>query len=232
MRNHRFVVGLSLVTFALLTISPTGQAGGLINNLPEDGSWVLFKIKSELDLSGNLQSFDREMKLSSVGKQEVDGMPGRWIEISTEISGRKVIGKLLIAEKYLKGDQNPFQHISKAFARGPDGEAVDFSDARLRQFMIFALAVPHFEKPEKKEKEKIKTELGEFECERQKGETELDGPMDVKVKMAGDIWTHDKVPFGLVKAKIKGDLGFGSVDTELEVTKSGKDAKSELPDAK
>jgi hypothetical protein len=102
----------------------------------------------------------------------------------------------------------------------------------LRRIIIFALGVPHFDKPEKKEKEKIKTRLGEYDCEHQKGESEVDGPMDLKMKFAGELWTNDKVPFGLVKAKVKGDLGVGMIETEMEAIQSGKDAKSELPEAK
>ncbi len=232
MLHRKFVGAIVCAVLALVAIPTTGHAGGLINSLPADGSWVVFKAKSELDLQGNLQSFERELKIASVGKQEVEGEPGRWIELSTEFLGRKVLAKLLIAEKYLKAEQNPFDHVAKAWARGPEGEVIELTDARLRQILIFALGVPNFEKPEKKEKEKIKTQLGEFECEHLKGESEADGPMDQKIKFAGEIWTNDKVPFGLVKAKVKGDLGIGSIETEMEAIQSGKDAKSELPDAK
>lgn len=232
MPNHTIRGVVFCAVFALVALPTASQAEGLINSLPEDGSWVVFKAKSELDLQGNLQSFDRELKMASVGKQEVDGEPGRWIELSTEFFGRKVLAKLLIAEKYLKADQNPFEHISKAWTRGQEGEVVEIPESGLRRIIIFALGVPTFEKPEKKEKEKIKTQLGEYDCDHFKGEVEVDGPMDNKLKMGGELWTNAKVPFGLVKAKIKGDLGVGSIETEMEAIQSGKDAKSELPDAK
>ncbi len=209
------------------------RAGGIIQSLPADGSWIVFKAKSEFDFNGNLQSFDRELKVASVGKQDVNGEPGRWIELTTEFAGRPVVAKLLIAEKYLKADQNPFEHVSKAWARGREGEVIELKDDRLRQIMIFALGVPNFDKPEKKGKEKIKTELGEFECERLAGTAELVGPMETKVSFTGELWTQEKVPFGLLKAKVKGDLGgIGSIETELSAIKSGTDAKSELPDSK
>ena len=232
MLQRKLLLPTVLITLSLLAITTSGRANGLINSLPDDGSWVILKAKSELDLQGNLQTFDRELKISSVGKQEVEGRPARLIELSTELFGQKVQAKLLIEEKYLKGDQDPFEHVVKAWARGPDGNVAEIPDERLRRFMIFALGVPHFNKPEKKEKEKIKTDLGEFECQHLKGEAEADGPMDQKIKFNGEIWTNDKVPFGLVKAKIKSDIGVGSIETEMEAIKSGKDAKSELPDAK
>jgi hypothetical protein len=208
------------------------HAGGLIHNLPVDGSYVVFKAKSEFDLMGNLQSFERELRLASVGQQAIEDEPGRWIEISTEFVGRAVLAKLLIAEKYLKADQNPFEHVAKAYGRAPDGEVRELSDSRLRQIILFALSVPHFDKPEKKEKESLKTALGEFECVHQTGQVEIEGIQDAKAKFEGEFWTSEKVPFGLVKAKVKGDLGIGTVETELEVLKSGTDAKTELPDAK
>jgi hypothetical protein len=208
------------------------QAGGLINNLPPDGSYVVFRAKSEVDLMGNLQTFDREIKLASVGKQMVGDEPARWIELSTEFVGRPVFAKLLIPERYLKSDQNPFEHIAKAIARGMDGEVVELPKERLRQIMTIVLPISYFDKLEKKDNAKIRTELGEYDCDVMKGETELDGPMGNKVKIAGDIWVNNKVPFGLIKAKVKGDLPFGKIETELEVIKSGTEAKSELPDAK
>jgi hypothetical protein len=230
MLHHRFVAAVVCAALALVAIPATSHAGGLINSLPADGSWVVFKARSELDLQGNLQSFDRELKIASVGKQEVEGEPGRWIELSTEFFGRKVLAKLLIAEKYLNADQNPFDHIAKAWGREGDN-VMEIPENRLRQFFILALGVPNFEKPEKKENEKIKTQLGEYECEHLKGESEVDGPMDQKIKFGGELWINDKVPFGLVKAKVKGDIGVGSIETEMEAIQSGKDAKSELPDA-
>ena len=231
MLYRKFLLPAVLITLSLLAITTSGRANGLINNLPDDGSFVIFKAKSELDLQGNLQTFERELKIASVGKQEVEGKPARWIELATEFAGQKVMAKLLIEEKYLKGDQDPFEHIVKAWGL-EGGQVVELPENRLRRFMIFALGVPHFDKPEKKEKEKIKTDLGEFECQHLKGETEADGPMDQKIKFNGELWTNDKVPFGLVKAKIKSDIGVGSIETEMEAIKSGKDAKSELPDAK
>jgi hypothetical protein len=209
------------------------NAGGLINNLPADGSYVVFRAKSELDFMGNLQSFDREIKLASVGKQMIEDEPARWIELSTEFVGRPVFAKLLIPEKYLRdADQNPFEHIAKAIARGMDGEVIELPKERLRQIMTFVLPISHFDKLEKKDKAKIRTELGEYDCDTMQGETELDGPMGNKVKITGDLWVNNKVPFGLVKAKVKGDLAIGKIETELELIKSGTGAKSELPEAK
>jgi hypothetical protein len=207
-------------------------AGGLINNLPPDGSYVVFRAKSEVDLMGNLQNIDREIKLASVGKEMVENEPARWIELSTEFVGRPVFAKLLIPERYLKGDQNPFEHVAKAFARGMDGQVVELPKDRLRQIMTVVLPISYFDKLEKKDKAKIRTELGEYDCDVMQGESELDGPMGNKVKIAGDLWINNKVPFGLIKAKVKGDLAFAKIETELEVIKSGTDAKSELPDAK
>lgn len=227
---RRFCV--ALVAVICTAVCSSGFAGGLINNLPADGAYVVFRAKSEVDFQGNLQTFDRELKLASVGKESVENEPGRWIELSTEFAGRRVFAKLLIPEKYLTSDQNPFDHVAKAIARGPDGEVVDLPKERLRQIMTFALPITYFDKLEKKDKAKVRTEVGEYDCEVMQGQSELDGPMDTKVKVVGDIWLNEKVPFGLVKAKVKGELPFGNIETELELIKSGKDAKSELNDAK
>src|SRR5262245_19177708 len=156
---------LALVGVICTAICSSGFAGGLINNLPADGAYVVFRAKSEVDFQGNLQSFDRELKMASVGKESVENEPGRWIELSTEFAGRRVFAKLLIAERYLKNDQNPFDHVAKAIARDPDGNVIDLPKDRLRQIMTFALPITYFDKLEKKEKAKVRTELGEYECD-------------------------------------------------------------------
>ena len=232
MRKHRFSFAVISAILSFLAVPLTSHAGGLIHNLPPDGTWVLYRAKTELDLQGNLQSFDRELKMCSVGKEEVNGEPARWIELSTEIAGARVIAKLLILEKYLKADQNPYEHLVRAWIRGRDGEVRELTESRLRQILIFAVTVPHFDKPEKREKQHVKTGLGEYECEHVTGVHEMEGFQNNKVKLEGDLWTHEKVPFGLVRAKVKGDIGVGVIETELEVIKSGTDAKTELPDAK
>jgi hypothetical protein len=232
MPKHKCAV-LVLVSAATICLSRSAvEAGGLIQNLPADGSWVVFRAKSDIDLQGNLQSFERELKVASVGKATVEDEPARWIELSTEIGGRRVLAKLLIAEKYLRADENPFDHIVKAWSRGPEGEVRELAENRLRQLLLFAATVPNFDKPEKKQKERIKTELGEFECDRLKGQTELEALQGNKIKVEGDLWIHEKIPFGLVKAEIKGDLGVGTIETHLEAVRSGTDATTELPDAK
>lgn len=230
--RHRTWTALGFTLLALFATASIARAGGIIQSLPADGSYVVFKAKSEIDFQGNLQTFERELKIASVGKGEVDGQPARWIEISTELLGRAVVGKLLIAEKYLKADENPFEHVSKAYGKGPDGAVQELPAGQLKQIMILAVGVPNFDKPKKGDKQKIKTPLGEYECQRQTGEGEADGFQNSKMKYEGELWTHDKVPFGLVKAKIKADIGIGTIETQLEAAKSGTDAKSELPDTK
>src|SRR5262249_5457438 len=93
MRPTQLRLGTILAVVSLLAVPDAGQAGGLIQQLPADGSWVAFRAKSEFDLQGNLQTIDRELKLASVGKTEVAGEPARWIELSTELGGRRVVAK-------------------------------------------------------------------------------------------------------------------------------------------
>ncbi|MBI3467446.1 MAG: hypothetical protein HY000_30930, partial [Planctomycetes bacterium] len=160
MRKHRFNFAFIPAVLSFLVMPLSSHAGGLIHNLPPDGTWVLYRAKTELDFQGNLQSFDRELKMCSVGKEEVNGEPARLIELSTELSGTRIIVKLLILEKYLKADQNPYEHLVRAWIRGRDGEVRELTGSRLRQILIFAGTVPHFDKPEKKEKQHVKTGHG------------------------------------------------------------------------
>ena len=231
-RFSKSLFAAPVAVVAVLALCVPTQAGGLIQQVPPDGSWVILKVDSELDIGGNLQSATRELKVSSVGKQEVDGEPARWIELSTEVGGRKMVAKLLIEEKYLKADQDSFEHVAKGWARGRDGMLAELPKERLRGLVVFAVGVPHFDKLAKKGKEKIQTELGEYECEHATGQVEREGFQGNKAKFDGELWTCDKVPFGLVKAKVKVDFTKGSIESELTAVRSGSDAKSELPDAK
>lgn len=228
--NQAVAVGLAVV--GILGVRPAAQAGGLVQHLPPDGSWVALSIESEQDFGGNLQSSTREVKIASVGSEKVDGQPARWIEMSTEFGGRKMLAKMLIAEKFLTADQDSFSHVAKAWALGRDGKVVELPKERLRGILVFGAGVPHFEKLAKKGKEAVTTELGEFQCERAAGQAEQDGPQGSKAKFDGELWTNEKVPFGLVKAKIKLDLGKINFANELTAVRSGSGAKSELPDAK
>ena len=55
MRKHRFSFAVIAAILSFLVMQPCSHAGGLIHNLPPDGSWVLYRAKTELDFQGNLQ---------------------------------------------------------------------------------------------------------------------------------------------------------------------------------
>ena len=101
-------------------VETSAHAEGLFYQLPKDGSWAEYTIDgvgtnpddTEVTLRGTV-------KMSSVGKVQVEGKPCRWIELRTE--GKRNDDKftdtvkLLIPEKHLAKGQDPLGHVIKAW---------------------------------------------------------------------------------------------------------------------
>ena len=109
---------LTLPTLAVTgMLTHTALAGGLIEQLPADGSWVRFDmIPSHSHFGGKPAPEPEFLTISSVGVVTVDGAKCRWIELKIvpkahEDSPRFV--KYLVPEKYLTAKENPMCHVLK-----------------------------------------------------------------------------------------------------------------------
>lgn len=215
-----------LVAIALLLWSAgRAEAAGLINSLPKDGSSVTLKISAEFERDGEARSFERTMKLSSVGTGQVGGEAARWIEISTRFRDQQIIAKLLIPEKYLKGDDDPFEHVDRGYIRRGD-EQQEYDSDNARGLRILR-SVPHLSNVKKGEKETIKVPLGEFECQQQSGTAEATFG-DNTVTYEATLWTSEKVPFGLARATVNATFDSGSFKSTIEAVEASENAESEL----
>jgi hypothetical protein len=81
------------------------------------------------------------------------------------------------------------------------------------------------------EKKRIKTKLGGLDCE---GIKALDPNGNMKCNR--EIRLHKKAPFGVVSLELQVEIPVkeetASIVTTFKLSKTGKDAKSELPDSK
>src|SRR5262249_44649659 len=111
------------------------RADGIIQDLPEDGSWVEFAMKGEgVDLMGKIAvTVEGMLTIRSVGRETIDGEAGRWIEVGTAASfqrgGQKEkqteIRKMLIPERRLVSGENPLAHLRKGKRKRDDDQPTE-----------------------------------------------------------------------------------------------------------
>jgi len=246
MRN--FLTTLLLISFALTT--QTAFADGLLYQLPEDGAFVVYDLEIEvregfgkIKGKGKLKNIRNHigkgtLKIASVGSVTENGEKCRWIELKMilEMQGQKsvTISKILVPEKYLKEGENAFGKKIRGWVQ-PKSSDVKVMDKEFSGLVTLILCGPLNE--EKKLKSKtVDSKLGKLKCERVSGYK--------KFKVQGVEWKarlitsrHKKVPFGVVSSDIvmeTEETAQIGVDLKWTLTlkEIGKNAKSELPDAK
>jgi hypothetical protein len=187
----------------------------------------------------------------SVGKESVDSLPCRWIEIDSEMKFKRErarpgaegaegedfteVQKLLIPETFLTADADPRQHVRKAYIKDSAGKlrVLDLAgaDARMLESLDEIFHSP-LKAPKKLEPIEIEIKQKTFKCEGFKAEV-LQGNSNFAVETR----YHDAAPFGVVtyqyvKTRLRGGTPAGSRSMSWRLVDFGNDAKSELPDAK
>lgn len=215
------------------------HAEGLIYRIPKDGTWVEFTMDGMATSSDDSEvTLVGKLRLSSVGKVEVDGQPCRWIEFRTDgiRNDEKFTDtiKLLIPEKNLTKGQDPLKHIIKAWskhshtaggARAVEVTGVGKENLRNRTFQL--LHGP-YDNPQKLEKTLVESKLGKQECEGIKATETWGG-----IKYTCEIRLHDKAPFGVVTHQSVFELmEKGAMTTKFTLSDFGTNAVSDLPDSK
>jgi hypothetical protein len=228
MRNLFSLVAVSL---AFLGSSSLANAGGLIQQLPKDGTSATFDMKMVargMEGTGTLT-------VSSVGKVEEDGKPCRWIEIEMAMKigelERTVIAKILIPEAELKAGKKPFDNRVRGWInmRG-DVKALEQKDfGPLPAF--FAGPLDNSKKLDAAEVES--KALGKLKCEGVSGSVTYEDRRKNEVSIETRL--HKSAPFGVVSSSfdLKSERnGVLSAEVEMKLTLKtvGKDAKSKLPD--
>ena len=102
MRHRSTLFSCLLICF--LGHSAISRAGGLISQFPKDGAWVRYTVVGTFPDKQALPP--GTLSISSVGKQELEGIPCRWLEFKMTFTEVKVehtfVLTMLIAEKELK----------------------------------------------------------------------------------------------------------------------------------
>jgi hypothetical protein len=220
---------------------------GLIYQLPPDGHWASFKVDGRgKTADGSDVTMQGTLKLSSVGKVDMNGESYRWIELELNVkhNGSAVYSadKLLIPEKHLVSGGSPLEHVARywkkptikstAKERNLNGEGVKYALALLSPYLHGP-----FDDVQRSSAIKIETALGELECPGLSARDTIELPGGVIMKKRYWIRGHRRAPFGVVawaeEEIIERNKEHSSSMTRKLILESlGTDAVSVMPDAR
>ena len=225
---------------ALLAVVPSATADGLITQLPDDGSWAEFELKLTLTENGEQRERSAYLRLSSVGQVEHQGTKCRWVELQIsriEPPQPDEVTKILVPEESLKSGKVTAASLIRGWRKPGDEEAteLDKDQPRVKIGPLALLLSGSFSNSQKLEKDDVKVEgLGLLACDKTTGKHDL--PIERNENLPADItvWRHAKASFGTVKLRVhivdrRPDREREGVFEAVQV-KSGKDAKSALPE--
>jgi hypothetical protein len=211
MKSVTIASTLVLLTFFTLTAS----ADGLIYQVPKDGTSVEYDMKLSFNnatVDGNELNVDGSLKISSVGKEIVNGQPCRWIEF--EVRSNKPDRehanwtKVLVPETELAAGKAPIKHIRRAWFQLNDQAVREISDFTISDNDVGALlaflAGPFTDNKELVAKT-IESGLGKLDCKGVSGSIEF-ASNKRKHKYTYRNRLHEKAPFGVVSSDIKFEI--------------------------
>lgn len=227
-----FRPSFAVVLFVLVVVAPV-RADGLIRSVPEDGQWV--KYHGRLSFAG--MEATGTVTLRSVGTEDVDGKPARWVEVDMQLEDEpRDVYKMLIPEARLKAGVDPVDHVVRAWRRTGDDEPIRIEENANLDFSFLGamLHAPVKTTAREKSKKSFPWQRGTLEAASITGARKLDADGRVQGTLTATVWPHDEVPFGVAGLNVDVALenGGSSVVIELAVSDIGKDAKSVLPDRK
>lgn len=240
-----------LLLLAVAVASQSAFAGGFVQKLPKDGTWVEYNMEAKGDAGGTAIEMSGTMKLKSVGTVTENGEKYRWIEIEStmEVMGMKQhsVMKALVREKDFKAGAKGPVKVLRGWQQNQRGdmkmEAKKLTEEELSPDgqMSFLFG------PKLKGEKKIKSKKT---IEYQKGKLQIEsastGTMEIQAspkapdfKQKGNltIWKHKSVPTGTAAMEMametwRKDKLLSKMKMTISVQDYGKGAKSALPDNK
>ncbi len=216
------------------------RADGLVFQLPADGAWALYAVKT--DGNSRIGELKQEvattgtLTVSSVGRVTRTKQTYRWLELKAESKSEgaypKLVLKMLIPEKRLQRGQDPLAHSVLTFF---DPKPIDEKKAPLLESFIddgfnrIQYEIDRFRadfpKPlydsKSLERETVVTPAGRFEdCEILTGTTGYDGPLIQNGRSVFQgkyrITIHPRAPFGVVAMSMESNgREIGEEDEEV-----------------
>lgn len=213
--------------------TPQLRADGLIRSLPEDGRWVEFH--GTLKFAGNESS--GKVLLRSVGTEDVNGKPARWVELESQVDGMThELVKMLVPESKLKAGFDPVDHYVRAWRRtGEEAPRLVENPKELDYSVLGAMLHAPMEKSETGTTEReFPWQKGKLTATPISGKRKLDEDANIRGTIESTVWPHADVPFGVagLTVDVEPENASTSIVLELVVSDFGKDAKSAMPDKK
>ena len=227
----RWVIGCALWGMVGLAHA---RGDGLLNDLPRDGSWTLYDVRSrgdqrvKFDIPEGVavkgadegpKKLDHHstLKISSVGSASVDGRRCRWIEIESKSKAEgvhpRILLKALIPEEDLKGGKDPFAHVVWLYFQYGDDEPQLVADPKRKTYELDRfryLLLPPVADVKRLPERSIATELGNLNCNvlrfhhKWKGTLSQDGSGTMAWDYGYLMFTTPKVPFGVAVLELEG----------------------------
>ena len=219
------------------------NADGLVFRLPPDGSWVAYGVREQGQMTIALPdgtvlgagtdegeqfplTVTGRLVVRSVGRQTVDDVPCRWIEIESQSKmtgefpgpngehiqkedSRHFIHKMLIPEEHCRAGADPLSHVVTLYIKDDDKDAELVDGEKARQYELDRLR-PRFPAPgravETSRKNEVLTlhgERRELNCNLQIFDSQYEGPL-TRGTRGWWSWTgkhelslHESVPCGV-----------------------------------
>jgi tetratricopeptide (TPR) repeat protein len=249
------------VRLAILSgVCGLARADGLVQQLPEDGSWVRFELTLErLDpKSGQvLQKSVGWQTVSSVGKLVLNDETCRLIELKYELKASpestesySEAAKIAVPESKVSGDESVLDHRRKAWLQTAGGGARGRTPAGTTQFEIDTRSESNFRynlrfqlpgqlaEVRKLDPKTIEWNDRRLLCAGISGRTEapFSNPNTGGDEFSYEIRLHKDIPFGVVSQRC--DWRRRGAEGQLiahrvwtfTLAEVGKDAKSSIPD--
>lgn len=262
-----------LVCFGVLaslgSLPNAAYGQGLIHRLPEDGTWSKYRVTQQvhrirgvavpegvpkaildtLPKAGFAESF---LTISSVGKEQFNGQPCRWIELCLETKQRDILLRLLVPEAHLAKGDDAFDHATRVLFQckdSIDGLHGEILDPKRRAYELERFR-PHFPRvPEDAERVANVTFMALTDDAPLRGEL-----LRFEFAFSGALtggkegsWSHkgkyqvnitDRAPFGveqlwMIQGTTTEDTGLVlelSGSEQVVLIESGKNAKSRYVD--
>jgi len=207
-RPERAAVILAVTAAHLFAGGALAIAGGIISELPKDGTWARFDMQYQrLDSEGVVrQTVPGSFRVGSVGRVDVDGLQSRWIQLDyrqTFDDGKEhyETRKLLITESSFVADANPLDHVKRAWERlGEAGRSTEVKEFGI-PFRIALSPVFHgrLQQVTVLENETVETRLGRLDCSGFTGKQTVGAGGVEDGIFAYETRLHRVAPFGVVK---------------------------------
>ncbi len=215
---------------------------GMISQLPPDGTRAVFDLEGTVERNGrNSPPTKGEISISAVGREMVDGVPCRWIEIAIGVKraqperSKPAITKLLIPENRLTTGADPLAHIVKGWSMGSSQTEVREVGPQInpQDGPLHALLPGRMTNVKSIEKKSFKTALGVLECDGLSGSINFEH-RDHDVNVTYKIFRHKEAPFGVVSYQMqienrKDGRVSRKANMKFTLREIKKNAESEVP---